>query len=302
VSLQALLDEGLRFDAEYGHGLANHLPMAQLALHRLGADSDRLAAFGAQYARRLEPARAEQPWPAGEAWPDRLGDAAAWPAYRSLFRQWLAVDGAPNTLAQVLPQLMPGCGAAAFHGMIRCAYAVHAGHDGELADDLAYWAARYLPLDGRPPGTDFGLIVERMEAAAALPGFAAEVEAEVVDAGTLERLARAAARLYACSGNFTVLHLVTSSHAMRDLLAFVNAPMPALQAYVRAVVAGRQAARARPAAAPPLRPWADLIDAALGTDDEHLIKLVDSCREQERHYGGDDWQHAASRGVADAGR
>jgi Questin oxidase-like len=99
-----------------------------------------------------------------------------------------------------------------------------------------------------------------------------------------------------------VLHLLTSGHAMRELLAFVDEPMPALRAYVRAVVAGRYAADALPGAAPPLRPWAELIDATLGSDDEHLIKLVHSCREQERCYGGDDWQHAASRGVAEAGR
>ena len=29
-----------------------------------------------------------------------------------------------------------------------------------------------------------------------------------------------------------------------------------------------------------------------------LIKLMDSCREQERVYGGDEWRRAASRAVA----
>ena len=30
---------------------------------------------------------------------------------------------------------------------------------------------------------------------------------------------------------------------------------------------------------------------------EHVVKLVDSCREEERAYGGDDWRRAASRAL-----
>ena len=44
-------------------------------------------------AKRLRPARTTPTWTAGDAWPDRLGDAAAWPVYRDLFRQWLAHEG-----------------------------------------------------------------------------------------------------------------------------------------------------------------------------------------------------------------
>ena len=47
-------------------------------------------------------------------------------------------------------------------------------------------------------------------------------------------------------------------------------------------------------------PWPVLVDAALASDDEHLIKLVDSCREEEAAHGGPDWQRAASRAVRDA--
>jgi len=36
--LLSLLDQGVRFDAEYREGLSNHLPMALVALRRLGCD------------------------------------------------------------------------------------------------------------------------------------------------------------------------------------------------------------------------------------------------------------------------
>lgn len=303
-ALQTLLDEGARFDAEYRGGLSNHLPMALLALQRLGADEARLAGFASAYAARLEPAPPAAEWPAGEAWAHRLGEREAWPAYRALFAEWLSYELPEQVLEQVLPQLMAGCGAAAFHGLIRAAYAVQSRHDGELADALAYWACRWLPLDGTLPATEHGLIFERMQVAAAQPGFEEAVDAVALDAGTLERLSRASAMLYAASGDFTVLHLVTSCHAMRVLLPYADDGLAAVDEYIVAHVAGLRASAAgvtsgaAPGEPAPLLPWDELIAAALASDDEHLIKLVDSAREEEAAYGGNEWQRAASKAVS----
>ena len=98
---------------EYGAGLSNHLPMTLVALERLGADEARLSAFAAAYAPRLQPAPPRQTWPAGDPWPDRLGQPEAGPAYCDLFTEWIAQEGANEMLRQVLPQLMPGVSAAA---------------------------------------------------------------------------------------------------------------------------------------------------------------------------------------------
>lgn len=302
TTLKTLLDGGARFDAEYHGGLSNHLPMALLALQRLGADEARLATFAAAYMPRLEPAPPAAEWPAGDAWIGRLGERAAWPAYRVLFAEWLSYELPQQVLEQVLPQLMAGCGAAAFHGLIRTAYAAQSGHDGELADALAYWACRWLLLDGTPPATSHGLIFERMQIAAAQPGFEEAVDAVALDAGTLERLSRSSAMLYAASGNFTALHLVTSCHAMRVLLPYAEDGLAAVDEYIVAHVAGLRASGAEAGEPAPLLPWDELIAAALTSDDEHLIKLVDSAREEEATYGGNEWQRAASRAVIAARR
>jgi hypothetical protein len=52
--------------------------------------------------------------------------------------------------------------------------------------------------------------------------------------------------------------------------------------------------------APPakLLPWPRIVALALSSLDDHVIKLVDSCREQQRVQGGDVWHAAASRAVA----
>jgi hypothetical protein len=323
MSLRTLLDEGLQFDAEYRGKLSNHLPMALVALARLGADEQRLAAFAAGYARRLHAAPAAQPWPAGDAWQGRFGDPRAWPIYRGLFDEWLDDEGAPAVLAQALPPLLRGVGAAAFHGLIRTAYAVAAGHSHGLADGLAYWACRWFALGAGPgSGTEADpavvlarlgmarprqpMIAERMLQVAQQPRFRRVAGALRIDPdASLERLATMAARLYADSGDFTVLHLVTSAHAMRVLLPWLEADeaAAALGHYWLAYAAGHAASGLGAAAAPPAPPapplpWPDIVARAIASDDDHVAKLVDSCREQERSYGGTVWREAATRAVA----
>ena len=328
MSLHTQLDRSLRFDAEYGSKLSSHLPMALAALARLGADDERLRRFAQRYAMRvgLRPTPPPEAWPAGDAWQGRFGDPRAWPAYRDLFMQWLGLEGAPAVLAQALPALMRGVGAAAFHGQIRTAHAIHGGHEGELAHALAYWACRWFDLGDassvaggeRDPAAVLArmrfdkprspLIAERMVLVSALPGFARAAAAFCIEddpAAALQCLALHAATLYARSGNFTVLHLVTSAHAMRVLLSAIDADAArsAIGHYWLAYAAGFASSGLREtdlSSLPntSLRQWPELVATAIASDDDHLIKLIDACREQERAYGGAVWRKAASRAAA----
>lgn len=317
MTVHALIEEATAYDAEYRHGLSNHLPMALLALDRLGADEARQRAFFVGYAARLQPARELQEWPAGDAWQGRLGDPEAWPAYRGLFLQWLTLEDAGDVLRQTLPVLMHGCGAAAFHGLIRTAYAVQAKHRQELADALAYWACRWLDLGDTRGGKqrdpevllrqlrphaagDAGLIFEAMRGAAQARGFDAIANGLRIDEHTLPQLAHLAAQAYAASRNFTVLHLVTSAHALRTLLPWLEdeTALAAVADYWRAFAAAVSAAGIRVLPPVPLQPWSEISAVAIASHDDHLIKLVDSCREQQAAYGEGPWQDAASRAVA----
>lgn len=318
MSLPQRLSEGLAFAPEYDGGLSDHRPMALLALQRLGADDQRLLAWARRYEVRLQPAAPAHQWPAGDAWTGRLGDVSAWPAYRSLFVQWIAHEGAIDVLQQVLPALMTGCGAAAFHGPIRVAAAARSGHLDELSAALAYWACRHLPLGPVPPGqgpvadpeallrrlqagsSARTLIFERMQDAARSPTLQQQLPRLRVHGDTLQRLARLSAQAYAGSGNFTALHLVTACHAVRVLLRFMDDDMRhgALCAFWQAWAAAVVAAGMRLQPPAPLRPWPRLVAAALASDDEHVIKLVEACREEEKAWGGNDWQLAASRALA----
>lgn len=319
--LRQRIDDARRYDAEYGASLTNHLPMALTALTRLGADGERCAAFAQHYAQRLHAAPPAEPWPTGDAWRADLGRPRAWPQYRSLFRDWMFHEGPTDVLEQVLPELMRGVGAAAFHGAIRTAYALAANHADELADALAYWACRWFPIGDPPPSgsqadpapllaqLDFAsslpaapLISQRLAAAAAHPRFAPVADRLHVDAGrTLPRLAHCAAERYVASADFTVLHLVTSAHAMQVLLPWLDEPDRALAVahYARAFLAGWATVPATAAPLPPLTllPWPEIVARAAESDDDHLIKLVDTCRELERAWGGAVWHAAAARAL-----
>lgn len=320
--LHELLDTGLRYAPEYRGGLSNHLPMALVALHRLGASGDRLREFFERYTARLAlapPAAA----PLAD-WQDGLGRFSAYAELHAVVAQRVQAEGAPATLQALLPVLMEGVGAAAFHGLIRTAYGVEAGHDGELAIGLAYWAARHLPLPAPEPAVpaqadparwlaalraeidvhiEGGLIFEQMRAVARQPAFARHAQALVIDSGTLPRLADLAAQRYAATRHFTVLHLVTSAHALRLLLPALPeaARLAALRAYARAFAAGAMAsgiALDTPPRPDPGLDWPAIVDRARASNDDHVIKLVHSCREEAAVYGEGARRHAAALAVA----
>jgi hypothetical protein len=323
-ALRTQLLHAARWDAEYGASLSNHLPMALTALARLGASDERLAEFAARYAKKLHATPPAEPWPAGQAWRALLGQPSAWPAYRTLWRQWIDNESAADVLAQALPTLMQGAGAAAFHGPLRAAYALAANHAEELADALAYWSCRWFACgaaDGEGSNADTAavlgaldlcaelddqpLIAQRMAQAAAHPRFAPALKRWRVDAHiTLPRLAMLAAERYAARAEFTVLHLVTSAHAVRVLLPWLPTEerLPALRHYAGAAAAAWATLPREHKGAPSqvsLLPWPEIAARAALSDDDHVIKLVDSCRELESSQGGAVWSRAASRAVAE---
>jgi hypothetical protein len=316
--LNHLLDRAVELPAEYGDGLTSHLPMALHALQRLGAGDTRLAAFFESYAARFGSRREPAPAPRRlDDWAARRGDFGALGVLRGHFAAALADDGATAVLRNALPQLWPGVAAAAFHGPIRVAHAFEAGHAGELAAALAYWAARWQPVAAAGPTMptldfddwferfvqagagaplDAFLISGRIAAATATDSFRVDAARLAAPPDAVAALARRAARLYAATGNFTVLHLVTAARAVR-VLAAVDAPPAA--ALWPAVAAALLAAQVRGRGAPPQAPagWPEVIAAAVASDDDHVVKLVQACVEHAAHDPDPVFLQAARRAV-----
>ena len=317
AQLHHLLDAGQALSATYRGHLSNHLPMVQQALLELGASAERLQAFTEAEEATLEPRTGARP---ARIVIDRdLGRADSDAAWRAHFAACIAERGGRAALRDALALLLPGAGAAAFHGLIRTGHAVLAGHDGELAAGLAHWASYFMPLptsgDGPPlewadwlqaltrqslPDHLAGrLIAGRMRAWGDAPGFAAVAGGLQLGSDTLRDIAVLAARTYAATGNFTVLHLLTASHAMSVLEPWW--PTPELpRGFVVAAAAGLLASGAAPAMTldrPPSRPWPALIAAACAQDDAHVIKLTHAAWRLGRRWPDPAWRRAVERAI-----
>ena len=315
--LHALLDAGQAWSATYRGALSSHLPMAQQALLEMGASAERLRAWSEGCETMLEPRGAPRP---ARIVPARdLGRPDSDASWRAHFASRMSGLGQDAALREALALLLPGAGAAAFHGLIRTGHAVLAAHSGELAAGLAHWAASSLPLPMAPadpvmttsawlgalaslppparPAT--GLIFDRMQAWGATPGFAEAACGLQRTPGTLRDIALLAARTYAATGNFTVLHLLTASHAMAVLEPWW--PTPELpEGFVVAAAAGLLASGAAPALQLdhlPSRPWPALISAACAQDDAHVIKLTHAAWRLERRWPDPAWRRAVERAI-----
>ncbi|HET7546657.1 MAG TPA: questin oxidase family protein [Usitatibacter sp.] len=311
-----------RYSAFYDDFFATHYPMALVSLDAMGADDAALDRFGARYLPRLEPMAAAVVViaPGDEA--AHLGSPRAFPEWVAYFDAAIADRGIESVLARWIDRLLPACGAAAFHGAIRTAYALESGSAPELAHALAYWAAVYEPLpqlaapsgrlsceqvlaaiagDGafagkRPPGRS---IIQRARAAARMPNLsmhAASTDAQRLD---LDSIARAMLGAYAASGDFTLLHCVTGTHAFRLLMPYagdVRAAVRDLWASLLATYVGSGAPfpGGWGLAGSDSLDWPAIHARALDREDEHDIKLAYTCWREWQHRGDDLYRRAAS--------
>jgi hypothetical protein len=310
---RARIEAAHRFAGTYRGYLANHLPMALVALDRMGADDAVLERFErAHVATRLEP-------------------VADHPEFQRSVETWaarLASEGTGVVLPDALGRLVAGLGSGAFHGAIRAAYALECGSERELAHALAYWDEAFQALPTPPPLTGHQTpyealvamsrdprfakqrfpgrnIVERSHAAAghsAFTGLVARVDASKL---SLASLAGALIRVYAASGDFTVLHGVTGTHAFRLLAPHATESRAALAHLWQAVVAaylgaGSPAVEGWGLAGSDALSWAEIRERAIRCEDEHDVKLAYSCWQEGEHYGDDLYRRAASARVCHA--
>jgi hypothetical protein len=319
IELHRLLDRPL--PPETRSQLTNHLPMALHALCELGASPLKLHEFATRYLSRFE--SMELP-PAAEPvtdWHALRGQDRAYPRLLATFRQALASSGRDAVLRDALPALLPGVAAAAFHGVIRTAHAIEAGHGDELAQAMAYWAWRWQALGAPPAGDalafegwasalveqspawthDAPLISLRMAAATSSAPYLALAGRLSFDESLWPRLAAFAAHRYAETGSFTVLHMVTGLRALRVVLPWVADFAALAPGLVHALTAAYLAAKV-PAGlrlpVPPERGWIEVVARAIDSDDDHVVKIVHACRAFAALDGDDPYLQAARRAVA----
>lgn len=309
------IDAALRLLADhepvYRGGLSDHGPMAVDALARLGGAWE-VSAWACRYAERLEPARPETR------------------ERRAVLLDRVQRQGWKGVVGDVVPLLLPGMGAGAFHCAIRVAHAVRllSARDAperrvELAAALAYWIDARLPLgppprvDGDhdpravlatlpppPPAEGRWLIGDRARHAAAAPGFAAHVDGvELPDepVAALRALAGLGRDLLLAQPHAPIVyvHLITGPQAVAALVPLLDrtAAQEAVACTWQALAA-IHAAYHEPGGDPGdegHRDWASVVRAAVDSGDEHAIKGALACLEGDHHESDPRWRRAASR-------
>lgn len=325
--LAELLDAGLEFPPEYRGGLSNHLPMTLHALYELGASSQRMRTFHATYMQRclancLQHSFENQA-PSNIDWLQFRGLPDAYPTLLAHFDEFIFRHGMEETLKKSLPHLLPGVSAAGFHGVIRTAHALQAKHPRELAAALGYWAWRWQPLaknsaDGQLLPFDLwsqclveqareeklqkpdALIRDCMDEASLTPTYKALAGA-LAPASSLEKriaqLASFSVSRYLESRNFTVLHMVTGARALRILLPSIDDSHQAQLLVAQCFTAAYLAAGVGPVShikAVDLQDWKSVMNDAMKSNNEHVIKMVYACRDEASVYGSGQYLTAAN--------
>jgi hypothetical protein len=297
---RSLIADSRRFSSTYGAGFFNHLPMALVALERLGGDEVRLREFASFYAKRLRLQAPGESLP-NDDWREALGQRRYESALAAKFDEDVRTRGSLALLRDVVPHLTAGLASEAFHGAIRVAYAVDSGDDVDIARALASWVTGFSELRGAPTERRFAA-ADAFAAIADDHRFAATIDGSSIDARlgrvnampafadyrssiapiALRDLAMIAARIFIATGDFAALHLVTACHAVRVLQQFL---LPsAVDALANAMLAAYVAIGRPPLATTIIDDVADLASRAARSDDDHDLKLVYCCLQEEAHY------------------
>lgn len=322
TTLDRLLDANAGLSQNH-RGTFNHLPMALTALAAMGASDDRLERYFAWWEEnRALPREGEEPTVTRADWPEFLGRSRAYGPLSDVFAAWMDEAGQDEVVLAVAPRLASSPGAVAFHAIIRLACALETGNHREVAAGLASWVTGCRPLDLPPRApaesieASLAAIVEAMDGKVRPRGlittgmiqvsqdsdFRAALTAPPAAGEALVRaLAHAAIRLYWRLPNFTILHLVTGTHAARILAQ--RYPALLTPAFETALWTDWCAAYATiggppledPVIAEDLPPWPAIFAAAIAQDDDHVIKLTWSCHAEQQRWGDPLYRQAAAR-------
>jgi hypothetical protein len=302
-TLDRVLDDELAFSPSIHGRFSSHLAMALVALHQMGADSERLTATFDEHARHRPEPRDDR-----DVLDERIAEVMS--------------DGIEATVRRRVPALAAGPGSQLFHPMIRLAYALDAGHEGQVAAALLDWERRHhvFPVPAVPTGSrrlrdvaadlkaatwphtfDFDGIARRPELAEALAGVA-------VDARTLDDVSGFAIAAHVTADDFITLHLVTGARALRKVGEYVDAEVALQLAGSAAMVmaVGYAAVGAPPLLsesqldairASDLPDRASIEQRAIADADPHVIKLANVALVEEQRTGDPLYRYAAARVV-----
>ena len=314
--LQELLNRHRTGELEDFNVTANHAPMVLIALYRMGADPDQLR----QYYARVETGRPVSEMGALQAqridrgtWTKYLGTFSAWSSYRQFFQAEIGKHGVQEVLVSYVPSLMRGVAGHAFHPLLRVGYGIELNDKNEIAFGLAYWASAYLPAPEIPrtkSRVEPARLLNVLENSELLRGVKPHGQSiarrigqfyeheefrrllrpiDLHSTRPLDAIAQAIAEAFGGHHHFTMLHGVTSCHAIRMILPYCENQEDVLSMYWFSVCAAYLSVINVPDG--PHHPlpdreadWPRIQRDAIATGNEHTIKLAYTCLKEAEEY------------------
>jgi len=301
-----------KYSSQYRGELANHLPMALVALEKMGASSSRLCDFRDNYVKRLEPrSTVFESEITKQNWKQFLGQNKYHLEYLNYFKQSLERTDLKQVLSDHLPTLFQGVAGGAFHGLIRLGYALETQNVEEIYQSLGYWAISFLDLgirnqeaitNEKSPSEiflalsdefsgfrpDAPNIARRMELIGQLESFQSICRQIKVADVNYQTIAPLVLTLFAQTQDFTALHAVTSTHAYRIVSRYFGDTGTSAHCLFIALAAAYVTIRA-----PAIRKlslihhsvsWQGLMDTAVNSNDDHIPKIVFTCFEEFKEH------------------
>jgi hypothetical protein len=329
-TLDALLSKNRNHEKATQPGVNNHVPMVLIALYRLGASSEIMI----RYVEKFDLSETNsQPVSDGTNrisranWQSHLGQGA-FSSYVDFFEEWIRDAGIDAVLHEAVPVLMSGVCTAAYHALLRLAYALDYGSNDEAVFALAYWAVDFYPgprfdADAAPvePEALFEEIMKgvsnlHIEAVHSIDGRLHQVyqfreiascwkPVRISDSDPLEKMSKLILQIFAHSQHFTLLHALTSCQAMRRVLPYLKDPEKSLSAYWHSVCAAYVTVlRSRFEMGRDTLPscemqWEEIFAAAAASEDslEHVVKLCYTGWLEFGHYHRPEYLALACREI-----
>lgn len=329
-TLEALLEKNRNHEKSTPPGTNNHVPMVLIALYRLGASSAQMN----RYVEKFDLSEATPPpvasranWITRHNWKYRLGQGA-FSAWLDFFYEWISTTSMDAVLHAAVPVLMSGVCTAAYHALLRLAYGLNYGSKDEVVFGLAYWTVEFYPgpdfdADATPvePEALFDEVIKaasklQIEPVNSIDGKIQQVyrfrefarlwkPIRISDSDPLEKMSGLILRLFAESQHFTLLHALTSCHAMRRVLPYLKDPAKSLSAYWHSVCAAyvtvlRSSFEMGRDTVPSCQlQWEEIFAAAVASEDslEHIVKLCYASWRESRHYHRPEYLALACREI-----
>ncbi|TRX48073.1 questin oxidase family protein [Fulvivirga sp. M361] len=302
---RSLIEQGLVYHPVYGSGFSTHVPMSLVALDDMGATERQLNLYYSIATSRLNLRKTQPKDTTFNFTTNVLGRSDLFEDFFHHFTDKLNEVSIEQLLKDVIPVLMEGVGGAAFHPLIRLSYALKSDCRAEIAVSLAYWASEYLKLGNghQKNNEDLKNIRSRLDAFASdnasLSTITDRIKAvnnTIQKAGTviqpkeltLENIKTFSLTEFAKNDNFTLLHTVTACHAYTSIAHYCENSERSLRYLWEAILISQLSTGIKYNSTPPKTAvakmeWPHIIKQAVNSTDDHVIKLVYTCRDENNN-------------------